>query len=147
MDVNEVMSSLAGQVECYRRLARLAELQHECVQTGQTQSLLEVLGRRQEELDRVAQLETATHRGSQTWKAWIASLEGEVRTRAEKMLEEMKRLLETITVADRRDSIVLQQRKLTIGREMHQAKSAAATSRKYAAAAYGRPAPRMDVMR
>ena len=53
-----VISALAEQVECYRRLAKLAALQHVHVQQGQTEQLLEVLKSRQEVLDRVAGFES-----------------------------------------------------------------------------------------
>ena len=52
-----IMTALAGQVECYRRLARLAEAQHEHVQQSRTEELLEVLGKRQELLEKIAEFE------------------------------------------------------------------------------------------
>ena len=53
-------------------------------------------------------------------------------------------MLEQITAADR-DELVLQQRKLNLGRQIGQTDAARQVNRTYAAAAYGRKAPRMDV--
>ena len=50
-------------------------------------------------------------------------------------------------MADRNDALVLQQRKLNIGRELGKTQTARVVNRSYAAAAYGTKAPRMDVQR
>ena len=47
--------------------------------------------------------------------------------------------------ADRNDAMVLQQRKLTLGRQINQASAARTLNRNYAAAAYGTRPARMDV--
>jgi hypothetical protein len=56
-------------------------------------------------------------------------------------------LLEQITAADRDDALVLQQRRLNIGKELRQATSARQVNRMYGVAAYGQRPPRMDVKR
>ena len=52
-----ILTALHDQVACYRRLAKLAEIQHDHVQQGRTEQLLEVLGARQEVLEQVGACE------------------------------------------------------------------------------------------
>ena len=66
---------------------------------------------------------------------------------AESLLAEIRSLLHQITSADRDDALVLQQRKLNLGKQINQAASARQLNRNYAAAAYGKPVSRMDVQR
>ena len=60
---------------------------------------------------------------------------------------ETRRLLEQITTADQNDALVLQQRKLNVGKQINQASGARQVNRNYAAAAYGNRQSRMDVQR
>ena len=147
MAANAFMSALEEQVECYRRLAKLAEAQHEHVQQGQTESLLQVLFQRQEVVDRLSVLEAEVGPARRRWEEFAASLEGSARAKAKSLLAEARRLLEQITAADRNDALVLQQRKLSLSRQITQAAAAKQVNRTYAAAAYGARPPRMDVQR
>lgn len=140
-----IIDALNGQVDCYRRLAKLAELQHEHVQQGRTEQLLEVLSHRQAVLDQLGALERVVAPAKRQWAQFAASLPAADRADAERLLAETRRLLEAITAADRNDVMVLQQRKLTLGKQISQAASARQVNRNYAAAAYGRRAPAMDV--
>src|SRR6476469_9342135 len=49
-----ILVALDAQVACYRRLAKLAEQQHELVQREQVEELLQLLTMRQSELDQLA---------------------------------------------------------------------------------------------
>ena len=142
-----IILALEEQVGCYKRLAKLAELQHEHVQQNQTESLLEVLGQRQEVLDQVARFETVIAPAKRRWSDYLAGLNAANRARAEGLLADTRRLLEQITTADRNDSIVLQQRKMNLGRQITQATNARQINRNYAAAAYGTRTAKMDVKR
>ena len=139
------ISALRQQVDCYRRLSKLAALQHEHVQQGRTEQLLEVLGLRQQVLDQLASLERVVAPAKRQWTQFVATLAAGARSEAERLLAETRRMLEEITAADSNDVLVLQQRKLSIGRQINQAASARQVNRTYAAAAYGRRAPAMDV--
>jgi hypothetical protein len=146
-DTTPILTALDGQVECYRRLAKLAEMQHEFVQQSQTEQLLDVLGRRQEVLDRIGAFERTIAPAKRDWPAYLGRLDSAERGRAESLLAETRRLLEQITAADRNDALVLQQRKLNLGRQIHQAQNAKVLNRSYAAAAYATRPGRMDVQR
>lgn len=141
------ITALDEQVACYRRLAKLAEAQHECVQNSQTEKLLGILARRQEVLDQIMALEETVGPAKRDWPGYLAGLGPAARERADALLGETRRLLEQITSADRDDALVLQQRKLNLGRQINQASAARALNRSYAAAAYGVRPPRMDVQR
>jgi flagellar biosynthesis/type III secretory pathway chaperone len=140
-----IIDALHAQVTCYQRLAKLAALQHEHVQQGRTEQLLEVLGHRQEVLDQLGALERVVASAKRQWTQFVASLPQTDRADAERLLAETRRLLEDITAADCNDVLVLQQRKLNVGRQINQAASARQVNRNYAAAAYGKRAPVMDV--
>jgi hypothetical protein len=142
---NPIFDALHGQVDCYRRLSKLAELQHEHVRQGRTEQLLEVLGLRQQVLDQLAALERVVAPAKKQWAQFVATLAAGARADAERLLAQTRRMLEDITAADSNDVLVLQQRKLSLGRQINQAASARQVNRTYAAAAYGRRAPAMDL--
>jgi hypothetical protein len=144
---DSTLAALEEQVTCYRRLAKLAELQHVHVQQGQTEELLEVLQKRQEVLNDIGRLEGVVGPQKKQWGAYLGGLDAGERVRAETSLAETRRLLEEITGADRNDALVLQQRKLNLGRQINQASAAKQVNRNYAAAAYGPRQSRMDVSR
>jgi hypothetical protein len=140
-----VIQALHEQVACYQRLAKLAELQHEHVQQSQTEALLDVLTRRQEVLDQIARFEQAISAARKRWGDYLGSLRSDQRAAAERLLAETRRLLEQITASDRNDALILQQRKLNLGKQINQATTAKQVNRNYAAAAYGTKVSRMDV--
>jgi hypothetical protein len=140
-----VIMALQEQVGCYQRLAKLAELQHEHVQQSQTEALLEILTRRQEVLDQVGRLERTIAAAKRRWGDYVGGLRSEPRAQAEKLLAETKRLLEEITTADRNDALILQQRKLNLGKMISQASAARQVNRNYGTAAYGTTVSRVDL--
>ena len=140
-----ILDALNAQVGCYQRLTKLAAQQHEHVQQGRTEQLLEVLGQRQEVLDQLGALERVVAPAKRQWTQFVETLPGAERAEAERLLAETRRLLEDITAADCNDVLVLQQRKLNLGRQINQAASARQVNRNYAAAAYGKRTPVMDV--
>ena len=140
-----ILTALDEQVACYRKLAKLAEAQHDYVQQSQTEKLLELLGRRQAVLDQIAGFEQTVAPAKREWPEYRARLAPSLRDKAEALLAETRRLLEQITTADRNDAIVLQQRKLNLGRQINKASAARTVNRTYAASAYGSKRPRMDI--
>mgnify|MGYP000669325258 CR=1 FL=1 len=132
-----VLSAMERQVDCYRRLVKLAAVQHDHVQNGRTEALLEVLEARQRVLDEIGMLEETIAPARREWRKFAQSLDEDLRSRAQSLLKEMRGLLEKIVAADRDDTMVLQQQKLSVGRQIGQAVAARSASRGYAAAAYG----------
>ena len=150
MQHDQTISALTTQVECYRRLAKLAQTQHEHVQQGEVEALLEVLAARQGVLDQITELERTISPAKKRWCEYASALNPDSRAMAEELLGETRRLLEQITAADRDDAMVLQQQKLNVGRQIGQASAARTVGRGYAAAAGGYGPQRrssMDVQR
>jgi hypothetical protein len=142
----QVIEALEQQLACYQRLARLAEAQRDHVQQGDAEALLGVLRRRQGVLDELARLESVVGPAKRQWTDFAASLPVDRRSHAESVVAESRSLLERITRSDQEDVMLLQQRKLNVGREMGQAAATRQVNRAYAAAAYGgKRSTRMDV--
>lgn len=139
------LAALREQVACYQKLAKLVEIQHDHVQQGRTEALLEVLQKREVVFNQLASLERSIAPAKGRWPDYIAGLPEIDRPRAEAYLSETRSLLQRITEADRDDVMVLQNQKLNIGRQIGKTTAAAAVNRTYAAAAYGTKQPRMDV--
>lgn len=147
MDLESTLTALEAQVGCYRRLAKLAEVQHQHVCQGQSEALLNVLRQRQAVLDEIGGLELTLVQARRAWTRFLADLPVMSRERAQTALKETRRLLEQITTADQNDTLVLQQRKITLSRQINQTAVARRVSRNYAAAAYGRPKSKLDLQR
>ena len=147
MSQDPVLEALAGQLGCYRRLAKLADLQHEHVRQGRTEQLLALLKSRQEVLEQVSRFEDLVAPAKRRWAQYLQQVDTPDRAMAESLLAETRRLLEEITTADRDDALVLQQRKLNLGKQIQQASSARRRHRGYAAAAYGPRVSRVDLQR
>jgi hypothetical protein len=147
MTEHPVISALREQVDCYKRLVKLADLQHQHVQQSQTEQLLEVLAGRQQVLEQLNLYERTIAPQRQRWAAFLGELPAGVRTIAEGLLGETRKLLEAITTADRDDAMVLQQQKLNLGRQINQASAARQVNRNYAASAYGARPARVDLSR
>lgn len=146
MTQDPVITALEQQHQCYRRLAKLAELQHVHVQQEQTEALLDVLRTRQGVLDEIAALERTIAPARQTWASYSQGLSDALRSKAETLLAETRRLLEEITTADRNDALVLQQRKLNVGKQINKTRSAQVVNRRYAAN-YGTRKSTLDLQR
>ena len=145
MTGNTVMDALAEQARCYRRLAELAQLQHEYVRQNQTEQLLDVLRERQETVCCLADFERDVAPARRRWSDYLSGLDCATRAKAVAILAETQRLLRQIIDADRDDALLLRQQKLNFGR---QAKVAAPRVKlNYATAEYGRPKSLVDVQR
>src|SRR5258706_1596813 len=137
MSSDPIIAALEDLLGCYRRLGKLAEVQHEYVEREQTEELLGLLSLRQEVLDRIGILEETIGPLKKDSSAYLDRLGNNGRAQAEKLLSETRRLLEDITTADRNDAMVLQQRKISLGRQIRAASAARQVNRTYATAAYG----------
>jgi flagellar biosynthesis/type III secretory pathway chaperone len=142
-----VLTALAAQLDRYRKLCKLADAQRDHVQNGRTEPLLEILGRRQEILEHINALEQTVAPAKRRWGEFLSELDDSSRQRAEAMVAEARSMLEVITSSDRNDTLVLQQRKLNVGRQIRQAVTGRAVNRSYGAAAYGSLPSKINVQR
>ena len=147
MGADAVLDALTEQLGCYRRLAKLAQVQHEHVRQSRTEQLLDVLQSRQALIEQMSGYERVVAPAKARWNEYLAGLDAAGRGRAEALLAETRALLEQITASDRDDALVLQQRKLNLGRQIGRTKAARQVNRTYGAAAYGVRPPKMDVQR
>lgn len=145
MNNDPIMDALTEQVACYRRLSKLAMIQHDHIQHQRTEELLTVLHQRQAVLDQLAALEKQIAPAKANWPHYLSAMPEPSQKQAESLLAETRQLLEKITSADRNDVMVLQQRKLNIGRQIRNATAARQVNRTYSTAAYGAARPRMDL--
>ena len=141
---NPVLVALNQQLDCYQRLAKLARTQHEHVQHSRTEELLLILSQRQTLLAEVAEPDEIVALAKQGWQDFLNTLCAEDRCAAESLLRKTRGLLADIAASDLKDSIVLQQRKFKLGREINQTTAARKFNRQYAAAAYGQPRSALD---
>ncbi|HEX4054047.1 MAG TPA: hypothetical protein VHX86_07255 [Tepidisphaeraceae bacterium] len=147
MTEDKVICALEQQLDGYQSLAKLANIQHEHVRNSRTEDLLLVLSKRQKLLDQIAMLEQTVSPARKDWPRYLSGLSADRRERADSLLAETRRLLEQITTADREDTLVLQQRKLNLGRGINQAAAARKFNVNYAAAAYGQKKTALDLRR
>jgi hypothetical protein len=147
MSAQATLQALSEQVECCQKLAKLAQMQHEHISHGRVEQLLEVLKTRQQVVERMSACERIVGPAKKQWGEFVGGLDETCRAKAEALLVESRSLLEQITAADRDDALVLQQRRLNIGKEIRQTSSARQVHRMYGAAAYGHRPPRMDLHR
>ncbi len=135
-DSNDNLAALSQQLACYRKLARLSDLQRSYVQQNQTDELLVVLQARAQVLGDIQRLEAIVGPLKKNWAEQSAGMSASVRDRASAMLVEAKSLLQQITQADQDDVLLLQQRKLNVGKQIQATSSARRINTKYAANAY-----------
>jgi hypothetical protein len=147
MNDDAIISALKQELDCYQRLAKLANTQHEHVQNSRTEDLLLVLSQRQTLLEQIAQLEKTIAPAKRDWAQYLSGLSGDQRSLADSLVESTRELLEQITTADREDALVLQQRKFNAGRGINQAAAARKFNMNYAAAAYGQKKAALDIHR
>lgn len=147
MNSETFIPALQTQLECYRKLARLTEMQRQYVRDVRTDLLLELLQQRQVVLEELAKSETVVAPLRREWTTRGQDFSADDRTLAEGLFAETRSLLEQITLSDREDVLVLQQQKLNLGRQINQARSAGQVNRQYAATAYGTRPAQMDVQR
>ena len=145
MSNHPVIIALDEQLACYRWLARLVEAQRDHVRQMRMEALLDILRTRQEVMDRLKALHVVIAPVTRRWAEFLHEIGGEARARAEDSVAQTRQLLQQITASDQDDALLLQQRKLSLGKEIHQASAARQINRSYAAAAYGSRVSRMDV--
>jgi len=144
---DEVLVAMRRQLECYQRLAKLANAQHEHVQDSRTEELLGVLSQRQKLLEEMSQLERIILPAKRNWRGYADALPPVERAEAEELIGAIRRLLEDIAAADRDDTLVLQQRKLNLGKGINQAAVARKFNNAYTKAAYAPARERLDTQR
>lgn len=144
MNASKLVEAIEQQASLYARLYELAERQHECVRQDRQDELLDVLEQRGRVVEQIAITERLLRPVRQRWADIAAKLDEDSRRRAESAFSGSRELLARITAADQDDVLVLQQRKLNIGRELRATHSQHRIATRYAASAYAAPS-RTDI--
>lgn len=131
-----IILSLETQLAHYRKLQKLSELQRQFVRENQTDELLQVLQSRSELLTEIARLEQDVAPLKRSWADTSLALSPSLRESATAMLAETRQLLQQITQADQDDVLLLQQRKLNVGKQIQQQQTAKRVNTRYAASSY-----------
>jgi FlgN protein len=145
MNTTQVMQDLADQIDWYGKLLRLAELQHTLVEQERTDDLLVVLDRRQKIVEALAGIEQRLKPVKVEWLELKDSVSAHDRASIEGHFATLRDLLEQITRADMDDAMLLQQRKLSVGRQLKHAASGTHLNQRYAAGAYAGTGSRLNV--
>ena len=146
-----VLTGLADQLDCYRRMATMAGEQSRAIFGGETDKLLAILEQREHLTARAAELESTLKTFKSDWPASADAMEDADRDEAKRLLGEIKRTLASLTKQDDKDAATLRARLAMTGGELEQAKvddrHVRQINRRYAAAAYGKPKGKLDVSR
>jgi predicted transcriptional regulator len=131
------VEALTSQVALYRKLQKFCEKQRQFVQQNRIDEFVAILEARGEILQEIARLEHEVTPLKRDWPQQAAAMDDATRAAAADMLAETKLLLEQITQADQDDVLLLQQRKLNVGKQIAATQTARKVNTRYAAAAYG----------
>ena len=119
----------------YRALHDMSQQQHDYVACRDGEALLALLGRRQQVIERLTQIDVALSQYRRDWGPVYASLEPADRERADTLLGEINETLAAIMASDREDAEELGEQKQRISSEL----ASVPTSRQVHSA-YGAPA-------
>ena len=131
-----IVQALENQLACYRKLQKLSDLQRGYVRENQTDELLNVLTARSELLTEIARLEKEVAPLKRAWADHSAAFPPLLKETTSRMLAETRTLLQQITQADQDDVLLLQQRKMNVGKQIQQAQTAKRVNTRYATSAY-----------
>lgn len=137
MDAQTILDDCHAQVDWYGKLLKLAQLQHALVEQERTDDLLVVLDRRQKIVEQLTLIEGRLRPIKSEWHAIAPTIDVESRTSIESKFAAARDLLAQITRSDQDDALLLQQRKLAVGRQLQKTTVARQVNRGYAANAYG----------
>lgn len=145
VDASAVISALEQQLGCYQRLVKLVDVQRAHVEHGDAEALLTVLARRQGVLDELSKLESTVAPVRRSWASFVQTQPDSTRQKVESLMSSARTLLEQITRADQDDVMLLQQRKINVGKQIKAATESRQVNRAYAASAYAKRPGTMDL--
>ena len=137
MNAQLILDDLAAQADWYGKLLKLAYLQHTLIEQERTDDLLVVLDRRSKILEQLTAIERRLRPIKTDWPAISATIDVPNRTAIEEKFAAARDLLAQITRSDQDDALLLQQRKLAVGRQLQRTTVTRQVNRGYAANAYG----------
>lgn len=109
---------LDRQRELYEHLAELADVQSRCIESDQTDGLLDVLGRRQVVIEEIARTNEEISPFVLAWDRLVAALPDKHRAALHARFEAVARLVDEIAARDEADRVTLESRRANIGQEI-----------------------------
>ncbi len=134
---NPAIEALREQLALYQKLQRLCAIQREYVQQNQIEEFVSILEVRGGLLGDIGRLEEIIAPLKRNWPTESATMNEAIRAEVQSMLAEAKSLLAEITQSDQDDVLLLQQRKLNVGKQIAATSTAKKVNTRYAANAYG----------
>jgi hypothetical protein len=147
MNAQQILADLAAQADWYSKLLKLAYLQHALIEQERTDDLLVVLERRNLIVEQLSLIEQRLKPIKLNWAEVSAKMSGDDQVRVRAAFSEVRDLLGQITQADQDDTMLLNQRKISVGQQLRATNAGLQTNRRYAAGAYAGVGSRMDVSR
>lgn len=145
MTAEAIAAALDRQLGCYRKLLKLSELQRGYIEQNQTDALIVVLQERQAVLTDIATWEETVGPLKREWNERSPEFDEATRAAFQANFADARALLQRITQADQDDVLLLQQKKLSVGKQLRQTTDARQINRNYAASAYGKAPPKMNI--
>jgi flagellar biosynthesis/type III secretory pathway chaperone len=125
---------LDEQIGVYEQLGALAQEQHACVESGDTDALLRILGRRQQLIDDLASRNTELEPFVSRWNDLAQAVSEDDRAALRARIERVETLVDQIAKQDEADHAALEQRRQATAGQMQ-----SLASKRSAVAAYGGP--------
>jgi hypothetical protein len=141
---SELLTLLTEQCALYQRLTGLSEQQGVLIAGNQPEQLLEVLGQRQQVIDRLGRLAERMRPYQRDWPAVRARLSEADGARVDEMLARANACLASILEKDKADAELLARRKGETAVQMTQLKSTRAAGAAYAASQQFSSGPRAE---
>jgi hypothetical protein len=134
---SRLIDLLTGQRDLFASLIELAGRQRELIETGQTDELLSLLGRRGELVSRLQSLAAHVEPYRRRWEPFLAARPEGQRQTIGRLLDQLRDHQRTIAAIDARDSDLLRQGQKQLRVEAGQIQQASGALRAYAARAAG----------
>ena len=134
---DRVLELLTRQRLLYEHLDGMSRQQTELISTGQAESLLSLLGKRQQIINQLNDIQRALEPFRAVWDQTIAGMDDASREQASQMVKETEQVLSRIIAQDEQDRSQLEKAKDAVGNQLSQAKQGGAAVNAYRAAAQG----------
>jgi len=128
----KLLKLLEAQRAIYLQLAQLGEQQSQCVERGDTESLLSLLGRRQQQIDQLLSLNSQLEPYKQRWAELWPELDEAQQARLRDCMNAVQQLLEDQLARDDRDRATLHEQREGVNKQLRQVKQGSQMNRAYA---------------
>ena len=117
-DSSDVIALLVKQRDLYSKLKALAFMQRELVERSNPELLLKVLGNRQKIINQLTAIDSKLKPIREKWKVISEGFNDNERAEVNKLVDDVKRILEDIMTRDKQDTETLTEKKNQIANEL-----------------------------